>query len=440
MFEIALLLLLIVVNGVFAMSEIAVVSSRRARLQQLVEGGHPGAARALELADDPGRFLSTIQVGITTIGIMSGAIGEASIAEGIRARLEQVPALAGQAEPIALVAMVILVTFLSLIVGELVPKRLAMLRPEAIAAAVARPMHALSRVARPVVHVLGRSTDLVLGLLRAPRGAEPSVTDEEIRVMMAQGAREGVFVKTEQTLVENALLLDRRRVGSVMTPRMDIVFLDLRDPPAETQQRLLEHPYSVFPVCDGGLDNVVGMVRSKAMLSWLLVGRPLELRALAEPPRFIPESLSLMQLLEHFKRARLHTTLAVDEYGEVAGLVSLDDVLESIVGDLPPAEGEQPEAAQRADGSWLIDGLMDLHELRRRLGIGRLPGEDSVGLHTLSGYVMLNLGRVPRVTDTFEAGGLRFEVVDMDGHRVDKVLVRRLAPDDRAHAPGGPAP
>ena len=434
MLEITLLLLLVVLNGVFAMSEIAVVSSRRARLQQLAEAGRPGAARAMELADDPSRFLSTIQVGITTIGILAGAIGEASIAEGIQARLEQVPALAAHAEPIALVAMVVLVTYVSLIVGELVPKRLAMLRPETIAAAVARPMHWLSRVGQPVVRLLGLSTELVLRLLRARRPEGPSVTDEEVRVLMAQGAEEGAFVKTEQTLVENILLLDSRRVGSVMTPRMDIAFLDLQAPPQETRQRMLDHPYSVFPVCDGGLENVVGVVRSKRLLSWLLVGRALELKGLVEPPLFVPKTLSLMQLLEHFKRSRLHAALAVDEYGEVAGLVSLNDVLESIVGDLPPAEGEEAGAVQREDGSWLIDGLMDLHELRQRLGVSSLPGEESSGVHTLSGYVMLNLGRVPRVTDTFEAGELRFEVVDMDGHRVDKVLVRTVPAGEGAEA------
>jgi putative hemolysin len=434
--EIVLLLSLILLNGVFAMSEIAVVSSRRARLGQMAQEGRVGAAQALALAEDPGRFLPTIQVGITSIGILAGAVGEASIAERLEGYLGQVPALADHAELIALVAMVVVVTYVSLIVGELVPKRLAMLRPEAIATVIARPMNNLSRIARPLVRLLGYSTEVVLRLLRARRAAEPSVTDEEIKVLMAQGALEGVFVKAEQELVENILLLDSRKVGAVMTPRMDIVSLDLRDALAESRQRILDHPYSVFPVCDGGLENVVGVVKTKGLLRWLLSGHPLELRALVEPPLFVPKTLSLMQLLEHFKRSRLPTALAVDEYGEVAGLVSLTDVLESIVGDLPVPEGEEPAVSEREDGSWLVDGLIDLHELRQRLGLGALPGEDSSGVHTLSGYVMLSLGRVPRVTDSFEAAGMRFEVVDMDGHRVDKVLLKRLP---SAQEPGAPA-
>ena len=433
----AVLLLLILLNGIFAMSEIAIVSSRRVRLQQMAEDGRPGAQRALELADDPTRFLSTIQVGITTIGILTGAIGEASFTEHLREPLAQIPAFEPHADTLAFVIMVILVTYLSLIVGELVPKRLAMIRPESIAMRVSRPMHWLSAFGRPVVRLLSLSTDFILRVLRARRPSEPSVTEEEIKVLMEQGTEEGVFERAEQELVENILLLDNRRVGAIMTPRMDIVFVDMREPFAVNRQRILDDAHSEIPVCDGGLENVVGFVKSKALLRRLLLGEAVDLAALSERPLFVPKTLTLMQLLEHFKRSHLHTALVVDEYGEVTGLVSLNDVLEAIVGDLPSGGGEgEAEAVQREDGSWLIDGMMDLHEIKQRFDLEDLPGEETGNVHTLSGYVMLRLGRVPKVTDGFEVAGLRFEVVDMDGHRVDKVLVTPPTGD----FPPGPSP
>jgi len=433
----AVLLLLIVLNGIFAMSELAIVSSRRVRLQQLAEDGRPGAQRALELADDPTRFLSTIQVGITSIGILIGAIGEATFADHLREPLARIPAIEPYADTLALAILVVVVTYLSLIFGELVPKRLAMIRAEAIAMRVSRPMHWISAIGRPVVRLLSLSTDFILRLLRVRRASEPSVTDEEIKVLMEQGAEEGVFERVEQELVENILLLDNRRVGAIMTPRMDIVFVDVREPFAGNRQRILDDAHSEIPVCDGGLENVVGFVKSKALLKRLLLGEPVDLAVLSERPLFVPKTLTLMQLLEHFKRSHLHTALVVDEYGEVTGLVSLNDVLEAIVGDLPSGGGEgEAEAVQREDGSWLIDGMMDLHEIKQRFDLEELPGEETGHVHTLSGYVMLSLGRVPRVAESFEAAGLRFEVVDMDGHRVDKVLVKPL-PGDAPPDPWG---
>jgi putative hemolysin len=429
--DIAILLVLVFLNGALAMSEIAIVSSRRARLQQLADAGRPGAARALELTEDPTRFLSTIQVGITTIGILMGAIGESGIARALRAWIEQVPVLQPHAQGLALVAMVILVTYVSLIVGELVPKRLAMLRRETIAVRVAAPMHYLSLAARPLVRVLAYSTELVLRLLRARPPSEPSVNEEEIRVLMEQGAQEGVFDRAEQRFVENVLLLDTRRVGSVIVPRMDVVFIELEDPFEVARERLLESPHAEVPLCRHGLEHVVGFLRLEDLLRQLLRGEPPDLAALAEPALFVPENLTLGQLLEQFRRARRKTALAVDEYGEVLGLVSLGDVLGAIVGELPSSpEGEDVGAAQREDGSWLIDGLMDLHELKRRFDLDGLPGEEGAAVHTVSGLLMLTLGRVPRVTDTVEVAGLLLEVVDMDGHRVDKVLVRPVSPGE----------
>jgi putative hemolysin len=441
--DIAVLLALILLNGLFSMSELALISSRRARLHGLAEQGRPGAARALALSAEPTRFLSTVQVGITSIGILTGAIGEAGLAAELRAGLEGVPALAPHAEALALVLMVLLVTYASLIVGELVPKRLAMLRPESIAVVIARPMHALAVLAQPLVRLLSLlslSTEGVLVLLRVRRAPEPSVTEEEIRVLMRQGAEEGVFVQVEQRLVENILALDIRRVGSVMTPRVDVAFLDLEEPFEVSRQRILERPQSEFPLCRDGIENVVGVVRSKALLERLLRGETVDLAALAEPPLFVPESVTLIQLLEHFRRAHLHTAIVVDEYGDPIGLVSLYDVLAAIVGELPSGEGPaEPLAVEREDGSWLVDGLLDLHELKRLVGVEALPEEAAGQVQTVSGLVMLALGRVPQIADTFEAAGLRFEVVDMDRHRVDRVLVSRIPPPPPTDVPEGPA-
>lgn len=433
--QVLLLLLLISLNGLFAMSELAIVSSRRVRLQHMAEDGRPGAARALELAAEPTRFLSTVQVGITGIGVLLGAIGEASLAQSFQRWLEGWPLTAPHAEGIALALMVVLITYASLIVGELVPKRIAMLYPEPIAVRVARPMHRLSTLSQPLVRLLSLSTEGVLRLLRVRRPSEPSVTEEEIQTLMEQGTQEGVFERTELELVENILRLDIRRVGAVMTPRMDIVYVDTAEPFGVNRARLLENTYSEVPVCVGGLENVVGFVTAKVMLRSLLAGKELDFAAVAAPPLFVPTTVTLIQLLAHFKRGQRHTALVVDEYGEVEGLVSLRDVLEAIVGELPSGAAEEtPEAVEREDGSWLVDGMMDLHDLKQLFGLDALPGEDSLKAHTVGGYVMLSLGRVPAPAEVFEAAGLRFEVVDMDGRRVDKVLVRRMTYTDGAVA------
>jgi len=375
--EVLLLLLLISLNGLFAMSELAIVSSRRVRLQHMAEDGRPGAARALELAAEPTRFLSTVQVGITGIGVLLGAIGEASLAESFQRWLERWPLTAPHAEGIALALMVALITYASLIVGELVPKRIAMLHPETIAVRVARPMHRLSLLSRPLVRLLSLSTEGVLRLLGVRRPSEPSVTEEEIQILMEQGTQEGVFERTELELVENILRLDIRRVGAVMTPRMDIVYVDTAEPFAVNRTRLLEDTYSEVPVCVGGLENVVGFVTAKALLRSLLTGKELDFAAVAAPPLFVPTTVTLIQLLAHFKRSQLHTALVVDEYGEVAGLVSLTDVLEAIVGALPSGAAEEtPDAVEREDGSWLVDGMMDLHDLKQRFDLDALPGEE----------------------------------------------------------------
>jgi putative hemolysin len=314
-----------------------------------------------------------------------------------------------------------------LIFGELVPKRLALTHPEAIASFIARPMDILARIGRPLVRLLSVSTDGILRLVGVRQTKQSGVTVDEIRVMLEQGAEEGVFEPTERDLVTNVLGLDERRVASVLTPRADLIFLDVRDSVDVNREKLRSVPHTVLPLCDGGLDHVIGFVRSTRLLNQLLTGQPLDLKALAEPPLFVPESMTVMKLLEQFKRTHLPLALVVDEFGGMEGLVSLADVMGSIVGEMAPDPGEEPSIVRRADGSWLLDGALDLDTVLRTLGAdAQLSDDERQHFHTLGGLAMLALGRVPRTGDVFERGPFRFEIVDMDGNRVDRVLASRI--------------
>jgi len=437
--DISLLLILILLNGVFAMSEIAIVGSKRTRLLQMAETGSAGARHALKLSSEPTRFLSSVQVGITSIGILNGAIGEASIASRLRTSFEHVPVLAPYAETLALGVMVVLLTYVSLILGELVPKRLALTHPEAIASIIARPLGVLASIGRPVVTLLSVSTDTILRLVGVRHVKQPAVTLEEIRVLLEQGADEGILEGAEHEMVANVLNLDERHVGTVLTPRSDVVFLDVRDPVDAHRDKLRQHPHSVVPLCEGGLDHVLGFVRSTRLLAQVMGGGALDLRALAEPALFVPETMTLMTVLEQFKRTHLPVALVVDEFGDTQGLVSLTDVTSSIVGDLPTEPGEEPLVVRREDGSWLMDGGLDLDTVLRTIDIeSLLSDEERQHYHTLCGLAMAALGRVPRIGDLFERRGHRFEVVDMDGNRVDRVLVSRAAPASGAGPVGAP--
>jgi putative hemolysin len=420
---------LFVLNGLFAMSEIAILSARKIRLQQAVEDGVAGARTALELANEPSHFLSTIQVGITLIGIMSGALGEAALSDKLAAYLGQFPVLAPYSAGLALAAVVVCITYFSLIIGELVPKRLALFKPEQIAIVMAGPMRWLSRLAYPLVKLLSWSTDFVLWVLRAKKSEEPTVSEKEIKLMIDQGTEAGVFHKGEKEMVSNVMRLDAIKIGAIMTPRMDIYYLDVGNPIEESRRRLIESPHSVIPVCRNGLDNVLGVIEAKDLLRRALSGEELKLTAAIRPANYIPKSLSPVQLLEEFKRSKIALALVVDEYGEVAGLATLKDVMEAIVGDLPSeeTEDEEPEAIQREDGSWLLDGTLTIEKFKQLFELETLPDEASGNFHTIGGFVMLQLGHVPRASDRFEAAGLQFEVVDMDRNRVDKILVSSAA-------------
>lgn len=423
--EILILFGLILLNGAFAMSEIAIVTSRQARLQQRRDGGSAGAAMAMRLLDSPGPFLSTVQVGITTIGILSGAFGENLIAERLRDIFAGHPALAPHSQALATGVMVMVVTYCAVVFGELVPKRLALINPEGIASLVARPMLLLSRLAHPLVVLLDQSSNLLLRLLGARPTQQAPVSEEEIRILLQQGTTAGVFRPSEQAMVDNVFRLDALRVTDIMTQRRDVLVLDLADAAEANRGKLLDGRFETMPLCRGGLEEVVGMIDAKHLLALTVRdGRPIALEESAQPPLFVPASISAAQLLAKLQARNRHAALVVDEYGSVEGLVTMTDVTRAIIGHVPgtePANGD--EAVQREDGSWLFDGLLPIERAwpMLQLALRTSPGSSSP-YRTLAGFVMDKLGRVPRVGDHFEHRGWRFEVVDMDGHRIDRIL------------------
>ncbi|MGZ8157068.1 MAG: hemolysin family protein [Burkholderiales bacterium] len=426
--ELLVLLFLFLVNGFFSMSEMAVVSSRKARLQQLFDEGHAGSGTALQLANNPSYFLSTIQVGITLIGITSGAFGEATLAADVSDWFSQWEVLAPRADAIAVTLVIAAITMGSLLIGELVPKRLALLNPEAVASWVARPMSWLSAIVHPVVRALSFMTDLILRLLGRRAVAAPPVTEEEIRVLMAQGTEAGVFEAHEHQLVSRVFRMDDLRTAAVMTPRTDIVYLNLEEAPDALLARIAESPHARFPVTRGDLDNIEGVIEAKALLVDLVRGEPLQLEKRLVKPLYIPETLTVTEVLASFKKHRSRMALIVNEYGELQGLVTMNDIMQALVGDIGTVdEAEESDIVRREDGSWLIDGGVTVDRFKDALEVEEtLPEEDTGSYNTLGGFAMLQLGRVPQIADSFEWGGLRFEVVDMDRNRVDKLLVARL--------------
>ena len=430
--DLLLIVLLILLNGVFAMSEMAVVSSRKARLQNLSDDGSLGAEAALKLHQEPSSFLSTIQVGITLVGILSGAIGEAALADPLSEWFGSIPLLQPYARGMALTITVVTLTYFSVVVGELVPKRLALLAPEGIASLISRPMMILARITHPLVVVLSGSSALVLRVLGARRREEPPVTDDEIKVLMEQGAEAGVFHESEQEIVSNVLRLDEQRISAIMTPRRDMVVVDLEEEEASCWQTIVDTPFSRLVVCRDGLEHVIGVLQKSDLLKAALPGGGVTISDLEDflrPPLYVPESVTTQQLLESFRRARLQFALIVDEYGDVQGLVTLTDVLAAIVGELSvPEAPEDRDMLQREDGSWLVDGDVGIERVKSVLDIGDdLPGEEEHSFNTIGGFIMHVLGRIPMATDHFVAAGWRFEVMDMDRNRVDKVLLAQVA-------------
>jgi putative hemolysin len=408
------------------MSEIAVVAARKVRLQQRAEDGDERAKSALALATDPTQFLATVQVGITMVGVLAGAYGGATIAEKLAVPIATVPVLAPYAEGVALALVVTVITILSLIVGELVPKRIALNNPEAIASWMAKPMTWLARVGGPAVAVLTSSTNLLLRVFGIKGEAEPHLTEEEIKALISQGAETGAVGATEEDILQRVFQLGDQRVASIMTPRPDIEWIDVDAGEEELREFLASHSHTQFVVCHGGLDEVLGIVRSADLLPRAFKGERIDLRSLTREALFVPDSMPAVQLLESFRGSHKHVALVMDEYGAVEGLVTVTDLLTALVGDLPADANEaQGEFVARADGSWLVDGSAAMEDVAAHFGLDSLPEEEEGAYHTIGGFVMARLGRVPKAADTFEWGGMRFEVMDMDGRRIDKVLVAR---------------
>jgi len=423
-FEILTIFLLIIANGVFSMSEMAIVSARKVRLQQLANQGNANAAVALKLAQSPNHFLSIVQIGITLINILNGVFGGATLAKRLGEVLRLVPQLATYSEPIAFGIVVLLITYFSLIIGELVPKRLALNKPEKVAALVAIPMQALATIASPVVHLLSVSTEAVLKLLGIKPSLEPQVTEEEIKILIEQGTKAGTFEAAEQEMLQRVFRLGDRPVSYLMTPRPDIVWLDLADPPEKNRDKMIENGYSRYPVCQEEMDNVLGIIPVVDVLARSLNNEPLDLTMGLRKPVFVPESTRGLKVLELFKQTITHMALVVDEYGVIQGLVTLNDIMIEIVGDVPTSPGEdQPQAVQRDDGSWLVDGMLSVEEFGQLFHISELTIEEHGNYQTLGGFIITHLGRIPNATDYFEWRGMRFEVMDMDGNRVHKVLI-----------------
>ena len=423
-FEVAVIFLLLIANGVFAMSEIAVVSSKKARLRRLADQGSARARIALELAESPNGFLSTVQLGITLVGIFAGAFGGATLAGQLAERIEKVSVLAPYSDKIALGIVVVVISYFSLVLGELVPKRFGLSNPERVAMMVARPMNWLSKLAGPLVTFLSVSTEGLLRLLGFKPEKRVTVSEEEVRVMMQEGVRAGAFNKVESQIVNSALELDQLPVREIMTPRPKVIWLNKDDPHDKIWHKIVVSGHSHFPVYEGNRDHTVGVVSVKAIYANLAAGVGVNLKDLMVPPLIVPESQTVLQLVETFKQNGKHIALVTDEFGSLVGLVTLSDVMEAIVGEFP-SQGERakPKAKKREDGSWLIDGMIDLEAVEQALPNFKFGGDACSEYQTLAGFVVKELGHVPKEGETFEAQGYILEVLDMDRHRVDKVLV-----------------
>ena len=424
--SVLILLVLIFLNALFVMSELAIVSSRKVRLQQSANQGDKGARIALKLANDPNNFLAAVQIGITMIAIVSGAFGEQIFSKFLYPILEGIPFLKPYSETLSFGIAILIVTYLTLILGELVPKRLALNSPESIARSIAGSMNVIAKMTAPVVYILSRSTDLVLKILGVRPSEEPQVTEEEIRVLIEQGTEAGMFKQGEEDIMKRVFQLGDRRVTAIMTPRVDIIWLDIDDPYEENLGTLREGAHARFPVCQDGLDNLLGLVKVYDLLMETLDGQQLDLTKSLQKPVFVPESTRALRVLELFQQTGNQLAFVVDEYGVTQGLVTLTDIFQALVGDLPSAEElEEPQAIQREDGSWLFDGMLPVHQFKEILELDdrELPSEHRGTYHTLGGFVVMYLGRIPISADHFTWGNLRFEVMDMDGNRVDKVMV-----------------
>lgn len=426
--DIAILFGLILLNGFFAMSEIALVAARKARLQNLAQQGDSAAATALRLGEDPTYFMSAVQIGITSIGVLNGIVGEAALSPPFSAWLQTIGVEANLANPLATGLVVVSITYFSIVLGELVPKRIGQISPEGIARFVARPMLWLAIITKPFVMLLSGSTRLLLHLLGVKDDGSNNVTEEDIHLLLSEGSDAGVIEQQEHQMVRNVFRLDDRQIASFMVPRSDVVCLDANKSLEENLSQVEAHRYSRFPVVRGNWGDVLGIVSTSQLLNQMLRGEQPSLTENLKPAVFVPESLTGMELLENLKDSGGEMVFIIDEYGEIQGIVTLHDMMEAITGEFKPQHQDDAWAVQREDGSWLLDGLIPVPELKDRLGLRSVPEEDKGRYHTLSGMLMLLLGRLPQTADHCEWEGWRLEVVDMDGTRIDKVLASALLP------------
>lgn len=427
--EIAILFALICLNGVFAMSEIALVTARKARLQKLIDEGDSGAAAAVKLGEDPTRFLSTIQIGITSIGVLNGIVGEAALAAPMAIWLVSLGVPQAYASFAATGIVVLTITYFSIVVGELVPKRIGQSYPETFARLVARPINFLALATKPFVILLSASTRALLRLMGVKETKGTPVTEEEIHAMLVEGTSAGVIESHEHTMVRNVFRLDDRQIGSLMVPRADIVCLDVDDSFEDNLRHIEESDHARFPVVQGGIENILGVINARQWLARALKDKSQSLREQAlQSPLYVPETITGMELLDNFRLSDVHMAFVIDEYGEVQGIITLQDLIEAITGEFQPRDPETSWAVQRDDGSWLLDGHIPVPELKDRLGLEEVPEEERGRYHTLSGMIMLLTGTLPKVADSVVWEGWKLEIVDMDGRAIDKVLAMRLPP------------
>jgi putative hemolysin len=424
--EVLIILALVLINGVFALAEIAIVASRRARLQRLADQGNRRAKAALQLAESPADFLSTVQVGITLVGVLSGAFAGATLAEQLALFLSEFSLVAAYAETISLAVVVVAITYLSLILGELVPKRIALNNPERIGALMARPMRFLSKLALPAVRLLSMSTDGVLALLRVKPSGEPSITEDEVRILIRQGTAAGVIEKSKQEMIDRVFRLGTLRLPAIMTPRSNVVALYTTDSAESIAEKLKAAGYSHYPLCDVNLDNVLGVVSTKDLLLEMVAHGRFDLRSSAREVLSIPESSSALDALELMRDSESEVALVIDEFGGLQGIVTMNDFAGAIVGVLP--EAEMPRIIKRKDGSLLVDGRLPVADLQEAVHLPPLFAEEQQGYSTVGGFVLARIGRIPEAGDGFTIGEYRFEVLDMDGLRVDKLLITRTIP------------
>ncbi|MBP2643818.1 MAG: corC 1 [Firmicutes bacterium] len=424
-FEIAIILILIIANGIFAMTEIAIVSSRKARLEKYAAEGSKGAKAALDLAKDPTQLLSTVQVGISVIGVVTGAYGGSTIAQALATYFSAIPLVGLYTNAVSMVVVIAIITYISLIIGELVPKKIALNNPESIAVTIAIPMQIFSKIFTPLINLLSVSTEFVLKTIGVKKPAESGVTEDEIKLLIAEGTAIGTFEETEKDIVDRVFRLGDMTVSALMTPRTHVDWIDLEDDDKKIWKVITESSHSVLPVGKGSLDNIGGVIYAKDILS-IRDQRPLPVEDNIQDPLFIPRSLRAFRLLEQFQQTGTHIAIVMDEFGGLIGLVTLHDLLEQLVGELPQEEDGSTEIVKRDNNSWLLDGLLSIEEFKELIDIEQLPNEDKDHYQTLGGFITSYLGNIPMTGETFEWSSLKFEIVDMDRMRIDKIIVTKL--------------